>query len=53
MLVALLHGKLSREQENIEDILTSNVFGVLKYLPPGTVLIPFLSKASTPDEKHP
>ncbi len=31
MLQALLHGKLSREHENIEDILTSLVFGLLKY----------------------
>jgi hypothetical protein len=27
VLMALLKGKLSRKQENMEDILTSNVFG--------------------------
>ena len=35
MLSALLHGKLSREQENMEDILTSIVFDTLRHLPPG------------------
>jgi hypothetical protein len=53
MLMALLHGKLSRDQENMEDILTSNVFGILKYLPPGTALVPFLRKAVTPEQDHP
>lgn len=47
MLMVLLHGKLSQDQENMEDILTSNVFGVLKYVPPEAALIPFLSKART------
>jgi hypothetical protein len=49
MIPALLHGKLSREQENMEDILTSNVFGVLKYLPPELILLPWLSKARSTD----
>lgn len=49
MLMALLRGKLSLDQENMEDILTSNVFGVLKYLPPGVALVPFLGKAATPE----
>ena len=31
MIEALLHGKLSCKQENMEDILTSNVFGMLQY----------------------
>lgn len=44
MIAALLHGKLSREQENMEDILTSIVFGVLKHLPPDLILLPWLSK---------
>lgn len=47
MLMALLQGKLSRTQENMEDILTSNVFGLLKYLPPEDALFPFLSRAQT------
>ncbi len=42
MIPALLHGKLSREQENMEDILTSIVFGVLKHLPPELILLPWL-----------
>lgn len=53
MLMALLHGKLSRDQENMEDILTSNVFGLLKYLPPEAGLIPFLQKACTPGGTYP
>ena len=53
MLMALLRGKLSREQENLEDILTSNVFGLLKYLPPEDGLFPFLSNAKTLDGRHP
>lgn len=31
MLMALLKGKLSHEQMNTEDLVTSNVFGLLKY----------------------
>ena len=44
MLMALLKGKLSREQENMEDILTSNVFGLFQYLPPSEGLLPFLAQ---------
>ncbi|MDE2039668.1 MAG: hypothetical protein KGO96_05705 [Elusimicrobia bacterium] len=53
MIAALLHGKLSREQENLEDILTSNVFGLLSYLPPVEGLIPFLYHAQTLDGERP
>jgi len=42
MLQALLRGKLSREHEEIEDILTSNVFGLLQYCDPSLV-VKFLS----------
>ena len=45
MLDAIINGKLSREQENMEDILTSIVFGMIKYLPPHEALFPLLSKA--------
>lgn len=45
MLQAQLKGKLSIEQENLEDILTSNVFGSLKYLPVQEGLLPFLGNA--------
>jgi len=53
MLAALLRGKLSREQENMEDILTSTVFGVLQYLAPEDGLLPFLSEAVTLDGDRP
>ncbi len=49
MLQALLHGKLSREQERMEDLLTSAVFGRLKYLPPEVGLFRFLEKAEATD----
>lgn len=51
MLEALKHGKLSREQENMEDILTSNVFGILQYYP--EYLIKYLSLAETPEGEKP
>jgi hypothetical protein len=47
MLRALIHSKLSRDQENMEDILTSNVFGTLRYLSTAEVILSFLAKAST------
>jgi len=48
MLQAMLHGKLTREEEGMEDLLTSNVFGLMKYLPPEAALFPFLSLAKDP-----
>jgi len=48
MLQAQLKGKLNREQENLEDILTSNVFGCFKYLVPNEGLMPFLRLAAKP-----
>ena len=53
MLEALLHGKLSREQENMEDILTSNVFGLLRYLPPSDGLLQFLGMGRMRDGRQP
>jgi len=53
MLPAILHGKLSRDQENMEDVLTSNVFGLLKYVPPGEGVLPLLACAETTDGEHP
>lgn len=49
MLQALLHGKLSREQENMEDVLVSNVFGLLRYIPPQDGLLPLLARAEAID----
>jgi len=49
MIPAILKGKLSRQQENMEDILTSCVFGTLRYLPPEQGLFPFLKCTKTED----
>jgi hypothetical protein len=48
VLQALLKGKLSREQENLEDLLTSSVFGTLAYAPAGA-LFSFLALATHDD----
>lgn len=45
MLPALLRGKLSRDQENMEDVLTSNVFGLLQYVSPAEGLFRWLALA--------
>ena len=45
MLTALLKGKLSSEQENMEDVLTSSVFGVFQYSDTSDALIQFLNKS--------
>lgn len=42
MLQALLKGKLTREEENLEDLLTSNVFGSIEYVPIEDALLPLL-----------
>lgn len=48
MIPALVHGKLPSDQENLEDLLTSNVFGCLRYLPYAAGLYRFLSFADDP-----
>jgi len=48
MLQAMLNGKLTRDEVGMEDLLTSNVFGLLKYAPPGVGLFPWLSLAHYP-----
>ena len=53
MIEALLHGKLTPKQENMEDILTSNVFGMLQYVDPQQGLFRFLAKARTIDGDYP
>lgn len=49
MLKAELHGKLSSDAGNAderrEDVLTSNVFGSLCYMPPSCGLLPWLERA--------
>jgi len=50
---AACRGKLSRELEGMEDLLTSTVFGLLKYLPPNEGLLPFLSLAAYTDGQNP
>lgn len=52
MLMAFLKGKLSSKQANMEDILTSNVFGTLQYLAPSKALLPFLSQAIDSNELY-
>ena len=42
MYLAEIHGKLSGENENKEDILTSNVFSFFKYTNRGAFFYPFL-----------
>ena len=49
MIDAILKGKLSIHQENMEDILTSVVFGMLKFVDAKEGLIPFLSRAVKAD----
>jgi len=49
MIPAFLKGKLSRDQENLEDLLTSCVFGVLRYLSVNEGLLPYLQLAQYPD----
>lgn len=49
MTIADIHGKLSgaSQSDRSEDLLTSNVFGCLRYLPPEEALIPFLNTANS------
>lgn len=44
MTIAEIHGKL-RPYENLEDLLTSDVFGTFKYLHPNEALVPFFERA--------
>lgn len=43
MYIAELRGKLSRDQENMEDLLTSNVFSLLKYAPRDIFLYKYIN----------
>jgi len=42
VLAAQLHGKLNRVEEELEDLLTSNVFGSFEYIPTEDGLVPLL-----------
>jgi hypothetical protein len=48
MLQAMLRGKLTRPEEGMEDLLTSNTFGLMKYMSPEAALLPFLRQAQSP-----
>ncbi len=50
MLDAILKGKISSQTDGKEDLLTSVVFGVLKYLPPMIGIGPVLALARDTDE---
>lgn len=49
MTIAEIHGKISEEgtnlSERMEDLLTADIFGCFRYLPPQKALIPFLNTA--------
>jgi hypothetical protein len=47
MTLADIHGKLegSKLTDRAEDLLTSNIFGCIRYIPYDRILIPFLKKA--------
>jgi hypothetical protein len=53
MFEAQLKGKLTREEEDLEDLLTSNVFGAIKYVHYIEGLMPLLSEAETGDGSKP
>ncbi len=48
MYIAELRGKLSRDQENKEDLLTSNVFSFLKYAPREVFLFEYINHLGMP-----
>ncbi len=45
MFAAQIHHKLTRSEKDMEDLLTSNVFGVWRYLEPHHGLVQFLQTA--------
>lgn len=53
MLIALLKGKLSAVQRNMEDLLTSNVFGLLQHYQEKLALLPFIREARTLEGRQP
>jgi hypothetical protein len=53
MLQAQLRGKLTRKEEDLEDLLTSNVFGSIKYVPSEDALLPLLATSIDIDGNAP
>lgn len=53
MFAAQLYGKLTRREEDLEDLLTSNVFGTFKYISPENGLIPLLNNSQRLDGSYP
>lgn len=53
MFQAQLKGKLSRQEEDLEDLLTSNVFGALKYISYEEGLLPLLHSIVDEYGNHP
>lgn len=49
MFAAQIHRKLTRPEEEMEDLLTSNVFGIWNYIRPGLGLLQFLRTAQRLD----
>lgn len=49
MFAAQIARKLTRREEEMEDLLTSNVFGLWRYLAPQVGLIQFLATSQRPD----
>ena len=56
MTIAELHGKIAGPGrypvDSSEDLLTSNVFGAMRYMPPELGIIPFFSTAQALDGSH-
>jgi hypothetical protein len=52
VLAAQLHGKLTRTEEDLEDLLTSNVFGSFEYIPPEDGLVPLLMNSIKQDLRN-
>lgn len=53
MLQAQLRGKLTRQEDDMEDLLTSNVFGSIKYIRPEEGLLPLLASSINSDGNAP
>ena len=53
MFAAQIRNKLTRSEEDMEDLLTSNVFGIWRYMPPQVGLLQFLQTAKRLDKVSP